>query len=129
MGQRVAGHIRVAFGVSDTDAVTSKLAAAGATVIARPAPAPWESSKRTSKARLLRHPSYTGGLVAFFGAGIALDSWLSILALMFIPLLAVVVRTHVEEAELATALSLDTRSTPAVLVGWPPASGEASTPR
>ncbi len=31
--------------------------------------------------RLLRHPSYTGGLVAFLGAGIALDSWLSIVAL------------------------------------------------
>ncbi|HEV3292534.1 MAG TPA: isoprenylcysteine carboxylmethyltransferase family protein, partial [Streptosporangiaceae bacterium] len=54
--------------------------------------------------RLLRHPSYTGGLVAFLGAGIALDSWLSVLALVFIPLLAVLVRIHVEEAELATAL-------------------------
>ena len=54
--------------------------------------------------RLLRHPSYTGGLVAFLGAGIALDSWLSILTLVFIPLLAVLVRIHVEEAELATAL-------------------------
>ena len=53
--------------------------------------------------RLLRHPSYTGGLGAFLGAGIALDSWLSILALVFIPLLAVLVRIHLEEAELATA--------------------------
>jgi DNA-binding NarL/FixJ family response regulator len=49
-------------------------------------------------------PSYTGGLVAFLGAGIALDSWLSILALVFIPLLAVLVRIYLEEAELATAL-------------------------
>ena len=54
--------------------------------------------------RLLRHPSYTGGLVAFLGAGIALDSWLSILALVLIPLLAVLVRIHFEEAQLATAL-------------------------
>jgi protein-S-isoprenylcysteine O-methyltransferase Ste14 len=54
--------------------------------------------------RLLRHPSYTGGLAALLGAGIALDSWLSILALVFIPLLAVLVRIHLEEAELATAL-------------------------
>ncbi len=54
--------------------------------------------------RLLRHPSYTGGLVAFLGAGIALDSWLSMLALVLIPLLAVLVRIHVEEAELAAAL-------------------------
>lgn len=54
--------------------------------------------------RLLRHPSYTGGLVAFLGAGIALDSWLSMLTLVSIPLLAILVRIHVEEAELATAL-------------------------
>jgi protein-S-isoprenylcysteine O-methyltransferase len=54
--------------------------------------------------RLLRHPSYTGGLVAFLGAGIALDNWLSMLALLSIPLFAVLVRIHVEEAELATAL-------------------------
>ena len=54
--------------------------------------------------RLLRHPSYTGGLVAFLGAGIALDSWLSILAIVFIPLLAVLVRIHLEEAKLTTAL-------------------------
>lgn len=57
--------------------------------------------------RLLRHPSYTGGLLAFLGAGIALDSWLSILALTFIPLLAVLVRIHVEESELTTALGPD----------------------
>jgi lactoylglutathione lyase len=43
VGQRVAGHIRVAFEVSDTAAATSRLAAAGATVIARPAPTPWQS--------------------------------------------------------------------------------------
>lgn len=54
--------------------------------------------------RLLRHPSYAGGLVAFLGAGIVLDSWLSVLALVFIPLLAILVRIHVEEAKLATAL-------------------------
>ena len=54
--------------------------------------------------RLLRHPSYTGALVAFLGAGIALDSWLSVLALVFFPLLAILVRIRVEEAELATAL-------------------------
>jgi lactoylglutathione lyase len=42
-GQRVAGHIRVAFEVSDTAAATAKLAAAGATIIAGPAPTPWQS--------------------------------------------------------------------------------------
>ena len=43
VGQRVAGHLRVAFGVSDTAAATAKLAAAGATVIAGPTPTPWQS--------------------------------------------------------------------------------------
>ncbi len=57
--------------------------------------------------RLLRHPSYTGGLVAFLGVGITLDSWLSVLAFVFIPLLAVLVRIHVEEVELATALGAE----------------------
>jgi catechol 2,3-dioxygenase-like lactoylglutathione lyase family enzyme len=42
-GQRVAGHIRVAFEVSDTAAATAGLAAAGAIVIAGPAPTPWQS--------------------------------------------------------------------------------------
>jgi protein-S-isoprenylcysteine O-methyltransferase Ste14 len=54
--------------------------------------------------RLLRHPSYTGALVGFLGAGIALDSWLSVLTLVLIPLLAIGVRIHAEEAELARAL-------------------------
>lgn len=64
----------------------------------------WPPGSRIGPYRLLRHPSYTGGLVAFLGAGIALDSWLSVLALVFVPLLAVLVRIHVEEAELVTAL-------------------------
>jgi len=43
VGQRVAGHIRVAFEVSDTAATAPKLTAAGATLIAGPAPTPWQS--------------------------------------------------------------------------------------
>ncbi len=43
VGQRVAGHIRVAFEVSDTAAATARLAAAGANVVAEPVPTPWES--------------------------------------------------------------------------------------
>ena len=54
--------------------------------------------------RLLRHPSYTGALVAFLGIGIVLDNWLSVLALVLIPLLAILVRIHVEEAALGNAL-------------------------
>src|SRR5215467_6238054 len=43
VGHRVAGHIRVAFGVSDAAAAAANLAAAGASVIAEPVPTPWRS--------------------------------------------------------------------------------------
>ena len=43
VGRRVAGHIRVAFKVGDSAAVTGRLAAAGATVIAEPVRTPWNS--------------------------------------------------------------------------------------
>jgi lactoylglutathione lyase len=43
VGQRVAGHIRVAFEVDDSRAVASELAAAGATVIAEATVTPWNS--------------------------------------------------------------------------------------
>jgi lactoylglutathione lyase len=43
VGRHVAGPIRVAFEVGDTAAATARLAAAGATVIARPTPTPWQS--------------------------------------------------------------------------------------
>jgi predicted enzyme related to lactoylglutathione lyase len=43
VGRRVAGHIRVAFGVFDAEAMTRRLEAAGATVLAEPTPTPWGS--------------------------------------------------------------------------------------
>jgi lactoylglutathione lyase len=43
VGRRVAGHIRLAFEVDDTEAATKTLAAAGATVIAAPVRTPWQS--------------------------------------------------------------------------------------
>jgi lactoylglutathione lyase len=43
VGRRVAGPIRVAFEVDDTAAATSRLAEAGATVIAEPVQTPWQS--------------------------------------------------------------------------------------
>ncbi|MGX1915503.1 VOC family protein [Streptomyces phaeochromogenes] len=43
VGRRVAGHMRVAFEVDDSVATTSKLAAAGAQVIAEPTRTPWNS--------------------------------------------------------------------------------------
>lgn len=43
VGRRVAGHIRLAFEVTDTPAVTAALADAGAEVIAPPTRTPWNS--------------------------------------------------------------------------------------
>jgi lactoylglutathione lyase len=43
VGRRVAGHLRVAFEVDDSEAATAELAAAGATVIAEPTRTPWNS--------------------------------------------------------------------------------------
>jgi catechol 2,3-dioxygenase-like lactoylglutathione lyase family enzyme len=43
VGRRVAGHVRVAFQVNDTAAVTAELAAAGADVLAEPRRTPWNS--------------------------------------------------------------------------------------
>ena len=43
VGERVAGHIRVALEVDDAAAGTAGLAAAGATVLAEPVRTPWNS--------------------------------------------------------------------------------------
>jgi len=43
VGERVAGHIRVAFEVDDSPGMTLRLAGAGARVIAEPVRTPWDS--------------------------------------------------------------------------------------
>lgn len=43
VGRRVAGHIRVAFEVADSPAVTAALTEAGAEVVAQPTRTPWNS--------------------------------------------------------------------------------------
>jgi lactoylglutathione lyase len=50
VGERVAGHIRVAFEVDDSAAVTRELQAAGAEVIAEPTRTPWNSLNARLKA-------------------------------------------------------------------------------
>ncbi|MDT7785537.1 MAG: lactoylglutathione lyase [Pseudonocardiales bacterium] len=50
VGSRVAGHIRVAFEVDDSEAVTRSLEAAGAEVIAEPTRTPWNSLNARLKA-------------------------------------------------------------------------------
>lgn len=54
--------------------------------------------------RILRHPSYTGGLIALAAIGIAVDNWLSVAALLLIPLAAVLIRIYVEETRLREGL-------------------------
>lgn len=51
VGRRVAGHVRIAFEVGDTAATTTKLAAAGATIIAEPSATPWRSLNSRLQAR------------------------------------------------------------------------------
>ncbi len=52
----------------------------------------------------VRHPSYTGMLMATFGFGIALGSWLSAAAALLLPLAAIVIRIRYEEAMLRREL-------------------------
>ena len=52
----------------------------------------------------VRHPSYTGMLVVYLGAGVALDSWLSVAAAVVPPAAAVVNRIRHEERLLRTRL-------------------------
>jgi len=55
----------------------------------------------TGPYRLIRHPSYTGLLMAEAGLGIALGTWLSIPACLAPPLIAFVIRLLSEERVLA----------------------------
>jgi protein-S-isoprenylcysteine O-methyltransferase Ste14 len=54
--------------------------------------------------RWVRHPSYTGLLLTLVGLGVALGSWLSVLALAILPSIGLVVRIRVEERALLAAL-------------------------
>lgn len=59
--------------------------------------------------RFIRHPSYTGSLLAFLGFGFCLGNWMSILSLMLLVVGAFMRRIHVEERALIDALGDDYR--------------------
>jgi protein-S-isoprenylcysteine O-methyltransferase Ste14 len=59
---------------------------------------------RVGPYRLIRHPGYAGALLGLLGIGVALGNWLSVLALLVIPIAALAVRIRVEEATLVSAL-------------------------
>lgn len=60
--------------------------------------------------RYVRHPSYSGALLAFVGIGLCIGNWVSI-AVMAVPILSVFLwRIHVEEAALLSGLGNQYRS-------------------
>jgi protein-S-isoprenylcysteine O-methyltransferase Ste14 len=58
----------------------------------------------TGPYRFLRHPSYAGILMALGGIGVSFGSWLSLAALVLIPLVGILYRIRVEESALSAAL-------------------------
>jgi protein-S-isoprenylcysteine O-methyltransferase Ste14 len=58
----------------------------------------------TGPYRWVRHPSYTAIIVSFAGIGVALENWLSLLAMLIVPTVGLVVRIRVEERALLTAI-------------------------
>lgn len=54
--------------------------------------------------RLIRHPSYSGGLLTVLGVGLALTNWLSLLVLVVPALIGYNYRVHVEERALCEVL-------------------------
>ena len=57
--------------------------------------------------RKLRNPSYTGALVTMVGVGLAIGNWLSLAAMVLIPILGFGWRIRVEEASLAARFGKD----------------------
>ncbi|MEP6883860.1 MAG: isoprenylcysteine carboxylmethyltransferase family protein [Gammaproteobacteria bacterium] len=57
----------------------------------------------TGPYRLVRHPSYTGALMAFLGLGLCLANWLSLVVIVAPILLVFLRRMHIEEAALLQA--------------------------
>lgn len=54
--------------------------------------------------RRVRHPSYLGALIAFFGCAVALGNWLAVVVVMALTVPAYLVRIHEEENALADVL-------------------------
>lgn len=58
----------------------------------------------TGPYRFIRHPSYTGALMAFFGLGLCLRNWASLAAMSIPPLVVFSRRIRIEEQALLQAL-------------------------
>ncbi len=60
----------------------------------------------TGPYRVLRHPSYAGILLVLGGVGLSYGNWLSLAALIILPLVGLINRIHVEEAALSATLGV-----------------------
>ncbi len=60
--------------------------------------------------RFIRHPSYTGALVAFVGLGLSIGNWISFLIFTIPTTIAFLLRINVEEQALADSLGEPYRS-------------------
>jgi protein-S-isoprenylcysteine O-methyltransferase len=58
----------------------------------------------TGPYQLIRHPSYTGALMAFAGLGLCLGNWASLAAVIVPTFLVFLRRMHIEETALSQAL-------------------------
>jgi len=62
-----------------------------------------QTVKQDGVFRYIRHPSYTGMLLIFVALGLHLHNWLSMVVVTIPPVMALLYRTHVEEAALRGA--------------------------
>lgn len=60
--------------------------------------------------RHVRHPSYLGALIAFFGFSVALGNWLGVAVVMIVTLCIYLFRIHEEETALEVAFGDDYRA-------------------
>ncbi len=76
---------------------------------------------RTGLYRIIRHPSYTGSLVSFWGLGLAFSNWLSFIVLAVPITIVFLKRIGVEEQALLSAFGeeyVNYRQTSRALLPW-----------
>jgi protein-S-isoprenylcysteine O-methyltransferase Ste14 len=62
-----------------------------------------QTLNRSGVFRSMRHPSYTGMVLIFFGMGLSTRNWLGLALIVLPPVAALLYRIHVEEAALTGA--------------------------
>lgn len=53
--------------------------------------------KKNGLYKIIRHPSYTGSLLSFFGFGLSLNNWISLFIIIFLVFPSFLYRIKVEE--------------------------------